>query len=158
MKLNNIYPAPEVTRAEREVIMCQVITFPTNRIEHTNAYENLRVFFDMCNSPESCKFYLETVESLASDEYITTAETLTLRRVGRQKYKELSSPQKTDDIQARISHYGTHYYIDTTLDLKGRGITLLETERDGNKKYRVTLKAFEKLESQYNISTKNLLD
>ena len=21
--------------------MCQVITFPTNRIEHTNAYENL---------------------------------------------------------------------------------------------------------------------
>lgn len=138
--------------------MCQVITFPPNRIEHTNAYENLRVFFDMCDSPESCKFYLETVESLASDEYITTAETLTLRRVGRQKYKELSSPQKTDDIQARISHYGTHYYIDTTLDLKGRGITLLETERDGNKKYRVTLKAFEKLESQYNISTKNLLD
>lgn len=112
----------------------------------------------MCDSPESCKFYLETVESLASDEYITTAETLTLRRVGRQKYKELSSPQKTDDIQARISHYGTHYYIDTTLDLKGRGITLLETERDGNKKYRVTLKAFEKLESQYNISIKNLLD
>ena len=74
--------------------MCQVITFPTNRIEHTNAYENLRVFFDMCDSPESCKFYLETVESLASDEYITTAETLTLRRVGRQKYKELSSPKK----------------------------------------------------------------
>ena len=138
--------------------MCQVITFPTNRIEHTNAYENLRVFFDMCDSPESCKFYLETVESLASVVYITRAETLTLRRVGRQKYKELSSPQKTDDIQARISHYGTHYYIDTTLDLKGRGITLLETERDGNKKYRVTLKAFEKLESQYNISTKNLLD
>ena len=35
-------------------------------------------------------------------------------------------------IRARIGHYGTHYYLDTPLDLKGRGITFMEKHEAKN--------------------------
>lgn len=153
--------------------MCQIITFPTKRIQHTNGYTNLAALFDVCDSVEGCDFYLETVEYLYNNGSITENEKYTLRRIGRQKRlklhknkagaylytPELEQEKPDCQIKARNAHYGKHYYIDTHIDLKGRGITLLDADQgDGSKKYQVTLKAFEKLKEQYTISMECLLD
>ena len=141
--------------------MCKIITCPTNRIEHTNAYKNLSGLFDICSSAEACDFYLDIVENLYTNGGLTDSEHLSLRGIGRRKRLKLIHPEKPGeyDYTLELNHYGTHYYIDTLLDLKGRGITLLNTsQEDNSKKYQVTLKAFEKLKTQYTISMECLLD
>ena len=161
--------------------MCQIITFPTNRIEHTNGYKNLSGLFDICSSVEACNFYLDIVENLYTNGGLTDSEHLSLRGIGRRKRLKLIHPEKPGEydytpelnrhkpdcqMHARLGHYGTHYYIDTLLDLKGRGITQLEAhwvngctkQIKGWKRYQVTKKAFEKLKTQYTISMECLLD
>ena len=171
------------------IIMCQIIQFPTNKIENTNGYKNLVALFEICDTIESCNFYLETVEHLYQNESITEKEMYTLRRIGRQKRIKLATPeqepQKAEQagtytytpemgqkksegcqIEAQHSYYGGHYFIDTPLELKGRGITQIdahwvdgcEKQIKNRKCYRVTKKAFEKLKEQYAISMECCLD
>lgn len=69
-------------------------------------------------------------------------------------------------MEASLAYYGKHYFVDTPLELKGRGITEVEAHWvDGCQKkienwrsYRVTKATFEKLKSQYPISLECLLD
>jgi hypothetical protein len=69
-------------------------------------------------------------------------------------------------LEARLSHYGNHYIVDTPLELKGRGITKQEVcwvagckqQIENWLSYRVTEKAFEKLKAQYPISMECVLD
>lgn len=79
---------------------------------------------------------------------------------------ELGGRKPSTNMEARISHDGKHYFINTPLELKGRGITELETswldgcqkQLENWRKYRVTPAAFEKLESAHPISMQCLLD
>ena len=113
----------------------------------------------------------------------------TLRRVGRTKRLELAAPAKQEPVKAEapgtycytpemgqqkpdcqmeasLSYYGKHYYINTPLNLKGRGITQIEANwRKGCRKqienwkcYRVTKATYEKLKEQYTISMECCLD
>lgn len=79
-------------------------------------------------------------------------------------YPELGEAKPVAHIEASLGHYGKHYFAWTPLSLKGRGIEHLGTEataghrRAGWNYYKVTLKAFEKLEAVYRISSETLLD
>lgn len=172
--------------------MCTIIQFPTNKISHTNGYNNLTALFEVCDTLESCNFYLEATENLYDGGNITETELYTLRRIGRQKRLELATPkqepQKADkpgtyiytpemgqekpegcQIEASLSFYGKHYFLDTPLELKGRGITFIKKYsaddltaagqyKTGWNEYRVTKNAYEKLKTQYAISYKSCLD
>lgn len=46
----------------------QIIQFP---VQHSNGYNNLIQLFEICDSLESCNFYLETVEQLFQKGYIS---------------------------------------------------------------------------------------
>lgn len=174
--------------------MCKIIEFPVNRIQRTesNGYKNLEALFEICSSVTTCNFYLESVEELFRKAQITENEMLTLRRIGRQKRLTLANPdqepQKAEkpgtylytpemgqrepagcQMEASLSYYGKHYFIDTPLELKGRGISFIrkysakDFTNPNNKKigwneYQVTKLAYEKLKSQYAISYKCSLD
>lgn len=159
--------------------MCKIIQFPKQA--DSNGYKNLVALFDICDSVESCNFYLESVEQLFNSGNIAENELYTLRRIGRQKRIRLANPepkpinankpgtytytpemgQKEPEgcqMQAGLCYYGKHYWIRTRLELKGRGITKNEPSENGLKNYTVTLKAFEKLKTQYAISFESCLD
>lgn len=166
--------------------MCKIIQFP---VRESNGYKNLIALFDICESIESCNFYLASVEELYENGSITEREMYTLRRVGRTKRLALAKPatQKAEtpsktgvysytpemgqekpecQMEASRAYYGGHYFVDTPLELKGRGITPVDTcwtkgckkQIENWKCYRVTRKAFEKLQEQYTISMEVLLD
>lgn len=160
--------------------MCKIIQFPIEKVE-SNGYKNLIGFFEVCETVESCNFYLEVVENLFNDGNITEKEMYTLRRIGRQKRLELATPkqkatkaenpgtylytpemgqQKPEncDIEAGLCYYGKHYWLKTKLDLKGRGITKNESSRDGYNEYTVTALAFSKLKEKYKIAYESVLD
>lgn len=170
--------------------MCRILNFPTNRIQNSNGYKNLVALFEICDTVESCNFYLEAVENLFQNGNITEKEMYTLRRIGRQKRLALATPeqepQKADkpgtytytpemgqkkpegcQMEASRAYYGKHFFIDTPLQLKGRGITFLKQYKPGDlyndKKngwnhYQVTNRAFEKLKEKYSISMECCLD
>lgn len=81
-------------------------------------------------------------------------------------YPELGERRPEVKMEASLGYYGTHYYVDTPLDLKGRGIVPQDAHWvpgcqkavEGWKSYRVTKKAFEKLKAQYPIAMERLLD
>lgn len=77
--------------------------------------------------------------------------------------------QKPDcQMEASRGYYGKHWFIDTPLELKGRGIEFIKKyqekdfcskdHRAGWNEYRVTNRAFEKLQEQYTISQELFLD
>ena len=170
--------------------MAKIITFPVKG--NTNGYKNMVDLFNVVDTVESCTFYLETIETMFESGYITDNELLTLRRIGRQRRQLLANPpqapQQADhpglymytpemgqqqpegcQIEASRSYYGKHYFLDTPLELKGRGITLLETYKDSNLNksgkyktgwncYQVTERAFEKIKQQYAVSMECCLD
>lgn len=161
--------------------MCTIINFPTNKIQNTNGYKNLVALFEICDSVESCNFYLESVKNLYNNGDITEKELYTLRRVGRQKRIELANPKKESQavngagqynytpemgeekpdcqIEAQMFCYGgIHYHLKTTLELKGRGISKNDDYSDGAHSYTVTKLAYEKLQKLYTISYRCLLD
>ena len=160
--------------------MCKIIQFPIEKVQ-SNGYKNLIGFFEICETVESCNFYLEVVEKLFNDGNITEKEMYTLRRIGRQKRLELAAPkqeapkaenpgtylytpemgqQKPEncDIEAGLCYYGKHYWLKTKLDLKGRGITKNERSCDGYNEYTVTALAFSKLKEKYRIAYESVLD
>lgn len=72
-------------------------------------------------------------------------------------------------MEASLSYYGKYYFIDTPIQLKGRGITLVKQyeEKDfcnandrrvGWYEYQVTKKAFESLKTKYSISMERYLN
>lgn len=72
-------------------------------------------------------------------------------------------------MEAQLGHCGKHYYIDTTEELKGRGIEHLKTYtahdltkagqyKVGWHQYRVTERAFSNLKAAYPIGYEMLLD
>ena len=70
-------------------------------------------------------------------------------------------------FEARLSYYGTHYYVDTPCTLKGRGITEEEPRHwkpgsqkdlEGWKTYRLTKNAYKKLEAEHTIIMEEHLD
>lgn len=76
-------------------------------------------------------------------------------------YPELGHERPAADMEARLCHYGKHYYASTPLELKGVGITLIDTHsderRNGWRRYRVTLRAMAALESKYRVAMEALL-
>ena len=84
-------------------------------------------------------------------------------------YPEMSEAKPVAQIEARLAHYGRHYFIKTPLTLKGRGIEFrgvltadslvggAANRLCGWNEYKVTLNAFEKLEAQYRIASEMLL-
>ena len=75
----------------------QIIQFP---VQHSNGYNNLIQLFEICNSLESCNFYLESVEQLFQKGYNSEKEMYTLRRIGRGKRLELTQPEKQESQEA----------------------------------------------------------
>lgn len=172
--------------------MCKIIQFPlksTAKVEN-NGYKNLKALFKICDNVESCNFFLESAEQLRASGSITEGELYALRRIGRTKRLELANPpadpqpattpgtyiytpemghQKPEcQIEAQRSYYGKHFYLDTPLQLKGRGITFIKkySEKDfiksdhriGWNEYKVTELAFEKIKKSYSVSMKSFLD
>lgn len=174
--------------------MCKIIEFPVNRVKKTesNGYKNLKALFEVSVSVTTCNFYLETVEDLFRKAQITENEMFTLRRIGRMKRLELANPKQESEqaekpgtylytpemgqqepegcqMEASLSHYGKHYFIDTPLELKGRGISFIRkysakdftdpnNKKIGWNEYQVTKLAYEKLKKQYAISYECALD
>jgi hypothetical protein len=71
----------------------------------------------------------------------------------------MTNPQtSTVEIEASLSHYGEHYYLDTHLELSGRGIRYYGQNGRGMNQYKVTIKAYDKLKAQYQVSKESTLD
>lgn len=147
----------------------------------STAFENLRQFFEVCETVETCNFYLDSVETLAANNDITEKEMYTLRRIGRQKRIQLAHPQQKApekvkapgqysytpemgetkpecQIEAQLAYGGGHYYLKTKLELKGRGIRLSSTDKKGFNWYYATYKAYDKIKTQYTVSYEMALD
>lgn len=131
--------------------MCKIIQFP---VKESNGFKNLTALFEICDTVESCNFYLESVEQLFQNGSITEKEMYTLRRIGRQKRLKLANPEQEPQkaempgtytytpemgqkkpegcqMEASRAHYGKHMYIDTPMTLKGRGITFMKQYKLG---------------------------
>lgn len=169
--------------------MGTIINFPT---QESAGYRNMKMLFDVVESVETCNIYLESVEQLFENGHITEKERMTLRRIGRQKRLQFANPPQNRQkaykpgvycytpemgqekpegcqIEARLAYYGKHYFLDTPLNLRGRGIVFMKSYtgkeltkfgkyKTGWNEYRVTKKAFEKLKEEYTISYENYLD
>ena len=76
--------------------------------------------------------------------------------------RELGQQEPEAQIEATLSHYGKHYYIDTILELPiKRGMKFFGgTHRGGRlvNQYKVTLKAYENLCKQYSVKREVYLD
>jgi len=69
---------------------------------------------------------------------------------------EMGEKRLKGQIKMSIGHYGG-YYLETKLELKGRGIKLVESN-DGFNFYRSTDLAFEKIKQQYEVVHEVMLD
>lgn len=84
----------------------QIIRFP---VQNSNGYNNLAQLFEICDSLESCNFYLESVEQLFQKGYISEKEMYTLRRIGRGKRLELTQPEEQEPKrQPNLACISTH--------------------------------------------------
>ena len=73
-------------------------------------------------------------------------------------YPEMNETKPKGQIDASLSYNGRHWYLKTELILKGRGISFVDLQANGRKRYRVTDKALEKIETQYTVVSAILLD
>lgn len=84
-------------------------------------------------------------------------------------YPEMKEQKPNTQIEANLSYNGKHYFIDTPLQLKGRGVNFIKTytsndltsfgqRKAGWNSYQVTMNAYAKLEKEYSISNEVLLD
>lgn len=69
---------------------------------------------------------------------------------------EMGQRKPNCEMQVSIGHYGG-YFIRTKIELKGRGVKLVDTE-NGVNRYKLSDLAFEKLKSEYSISMESNLD
>lgn len=172
--------------------MGKIIHFPVKEQAVSNGYDNLARLISVTTTLNSLNFYIESIRQMEEKGYLLDGEADKLTEQGRKKRLEISRPdpqepervesagvysytpemgqQKPEcQMEAQLSYYGKHYFVDTPLKLKGRGITLVKQyeEKDfctsGNYRvgwyeYRVTKNAFAKLKEQYSISMERLLD
>lgn len=174
--------------------MAQIIEFPRQAQRMSNAYHNLTRLIDAAESEATLEFYIEALVVSHEEGELYPGEAEKLSAQIRQKGRDLAKPEKKMvmvqevtgpglyiwcpemgegqpecQIRARIGHYGTHYYLDTPLDLKGRGITFMEKHEAKNltasgqfmvgwNRYKVTERAFKKLQEQYSISMESNFD
>lgn len=172
--------------------MGKIIEFPKQAQKMSNGYHNLTRLIDLVDGMEELEFYAGMVIIGAEDGKLLPGEYEKLGEQIREKYNDLKKPKEKliqevngpglyiycpemgegrpeCQMIARMSHYGSHYYIDTPLTLKGRGITFLETRESKNltasgqfmtgwNEYKVTERAFHKLQEQYSISMENHFD
>jgi hypothetical protein len=82
-------------------------------------------------------------------------------------YPEMNQ-SKPENVQGEVSlaHYGKHYFVKTPLQLKGVGVTLEDVYTASNcnnpakfgwNRYRVTLRAMEKLNARFDFAYELLL-
>lgn len=170
--------------------MGEIIQFPEKR---SNGYCNLTALFEICDSVASCNAYLDIAETLFENGDISESELHTLRRIGRGKRLELATPSQGEalkaekpgtyvytpemgqqkpegcQIEAHRAYYGGHVFIDTPLELKGRGIRFLKTYKPGDltssgqyksgwNTYEVTNRAYDLLKTRCAISWESCLD
>ena len=88
----------------------------------------------------------------------------------RAYYPELGDRRPDCEIEADLAYYGKHYFLETKLDLKGKGVTFVKKfgaddfkDGENNRKcgwnqYMVTLKAFEKIKQEHAVSKTIYLD
>lgn len=171
--------------------MAQIIQFPVKKQAVSNGYENLSRLIAVAATKEVLNFYVESIEQLEKTGKLLDGEAQKLAEQGREKRLEIAKPdpiekepveapgvycytpemggQKPDcQMEASRGYYGKHWFIDTPLELKGRGIELIKKyqEKDfcskdhrvGWNEYRVTNRTFEKLKEKYSISQECLLD
>lgn len=171
--------------------MGKIVQFKSN-IKASKAYENLSRFLEVADSKETLQFYVEGIAFLVEKGCLSREEEKDLTEKARVKRIEISGEKMTEvreidkpgvyaytpemgegkpecQIEARRSYYGKHMYIDTPLELKGRGIAFikrydekdfskLDDHRVGWNSYMVTNKAFEKLREKYSVSIECCLD
>lgn len=172
--------------------MAQIIQFPVKTQAVSNGYDNLSRLIAVAATKKVLNFYVESIEQLEKSGKLLDGEAQKLTEQGREKRLEMAKPdpvekepvenpgvycytpemgQKKPDCQMEASrgYYGKHWFIDTPLEIKGRGIEFVkkyqekdfcnpEDHRAGWNEYRVTNRAFEILKTKYSISQKCLLD
>ena len=166
--------------------MAQIIQFPVKEQVVSNGYNNLSRLISGAETTEALNWYIESMERLEKAGNLLDGEAQKLEEQGKKKRLEMSATdpvevpgvycytpemggQKPDcQMEASRGYYGKHCFIDTPLELKGRGIELIKKyqEKDfcskdhrvGWNEYRVTNRAFEKLKEKYSISQECLLD
>lgn len=166
--------------------MAQIIQFPVKEQVVSNGYHNLSRLISGAETTEALNWYIESMERLEKAGNLLDGEAQKLEEQGKKKRLEMSAAdpvevpgvycytpemggQKPDcQMEASRGYYGKHWFIDTPLELKGRGIELIKKyqEKDfcskdhrvGWNEYRVTNRAFEKLKEQHTISQELLLD
>lgn len=172
--------------------MGKIIQFPVKKQAVSNGYDNLARLINATITLDVLNIYIESIQKMERKGYLLDGEAEKLIEQGRKKRLEISKPdpkepervegagvysytpemgqQKPEcQMEASLAYYGKHYFVDTPIELKGRGITLLRKyeEKDfctpGNHKvgwyeHCVTKKAFEKLKAEYSISMERLLD
>lgn len=78
-------------------------------------------------------------------------------------YPEMKEAKPVAEIEARLSHYGKHYFLTTRLTLTGRGVSLINTltaeqlvpqaqHKVGMHEYKVTESAFAKISAEHSVS------
>lgn len=172
--------------------MGKIIQFPVKKQAVSNGYDNLARLINATITLDVLNIYIESIQKMERKGYLLDGEAEKLIEQGRKKRLEISKPdpkepervegagvysytpemgqQKPEcQMEASLAYYGKHYFVDTPIELKGRGITLLRKyeEKDfctpgdhkvGWYEYCVTKKAFEKLKAEYSISMERLLD
>ena len=172
--------------------MGKIIQFPVKKQVVSNGYDNLVGLIDAAITLDILNIYIESIQRMEEKGYLFDGEAEKLIEQGRKKRLEISGPdpqepERVEDagvysytpemgqqkpecqMEASLAYYGKHYFVDTPIELKGRGITLLRQyeEKDfctpgdhkvGWYEYCVTKKAFEKLKAEYSISMERLLD
>lgn len=167
-----------------------IIQFPQ---QQSVAFTNLTQLIELAEDNESVNEYAGIMAVLVEDDRFRPGEVETLQEQIREKRLKNAEPvpihpvavpihpglycytpemgeQKPEcQIEAHRNYYGSHYRIDTPLELKGRGIKkdgVLQAKnlcanyqyKAGWSEYTVTERAFEKLKEQYTISQEVLLD
>lgn len=172
--------------------MAKILEFPQRVQKMSPGYHNFTRLIDLVDDIAELEFYAEAAVVGEEDGKFFPGEYEKLGEQIRQKYHELTKPkemalqevtapglyiwcpemgegQPECQIMARIGHYGTHYYLDTPLDLKGRGITFMEKHEAKNltasgqfmagwNRYKATERAFKKLQEEYSISMESNFD
>ena len=172
--------------------MAQIIQFPTKEAMASNGYSNLSGLIAIATSNEAVESYISVADLMQKVGYLHDGDLEKLTEQAREKRLEMAKPelaekeaveapgvyrytpemggQKPDcQMEASRGYYGKHWYIDTPLEIKGRGIEFVKKyqEKDfckpgnyrvGWNSYRVTNRAFEKLKEKYSISLECLLD
>nr|WP_294529221.1 hypothetical protein [uncultured Rhodopila sp.] len=81
-------------------------------------------------------------------------------------YPEMGEARPETKIEARLAHYGKHYFLTSSVQLSGRGVEFLKTikpgdmtnsRRDGWHEYKVTLKAFDAICKAHAVACEILL-